>query len=227
MAPPRTIGVLIGYPAYESNTINEYLLSVFDGIRAAARRYGCNVLIASGLNPAVHSTHDLSAWPFCSAETTFVPVGPWNTDGWIVIPPVAPACSQYLDDLRAGGFPMVFTEVDWRGPSIVTDNAHGIFQAVEHLWQHGHRQIAYIAYHEHVIGDSSIRLEAFRAALRTFHAEPDPRLIAYSQHTVYGGQAAMAQFLAGAHPFTAVVASNLRSAIGALQALRAAGRRIP
>ena len=49
MAPPRTIGVLIGYPVYESNTINEYLLSVFDGIRAAARRYGCNVLIASGL----------------------------------------------------------------------------------------------------------------------------------------------------------------------------------
>jgi DNA-binding LacI/PurR family transcriptional regulator/signal transduction histidine kinase len=227
MAPPRTIGVLIGYPVYESNTINEYLLSVFDGIRAAARRYGCNVLIASGLNPAVQSIRDLSAWPFCSAETTFVPVGPWNTDGWIVIPPVAPSCSQYLDELRAGGFPMVFTEVDRRGPSMVTDNAHSIFQAVEHLWQHGHRQIAYIAGHENVIGDSSIRLEAFHATLRAFHTEPDSRLIAYSQHTVHGGKAAMEQLLDGAHPFTAVVASNLRSAIDAMKALRATGRRIP
>ncbi|HAJ37055.1 MAG TPA: ATPase, partial [Chloroflexi bacterium] len=55
----------------------------------------------------------------------------------------------------------------------------------------------------------------------------DARLVAYGRHTYTGGQAAMHQILATGAPFTALLASNDESALGAMQTLRTAGRRIP
>ncbi len=223
-----TIGILPGYHVYEGNTISDYLASVFQGILAAAAAHDCNVLLACGLDtPATRGNYS-PAWPLASPDTRFVPVGPWNTDGLIAIPPlVSQPRSQYLAELQSGGFPVVYAGPGEAGPTVMTDNTAGIYQAVEHLWRHGHRRIAYIAGLENVIGDSSIRLDSFKSALQAFGVEPDARLIAYGLHTAQGGRAAMDRLLNSAHPFTAVITSNLRSAIGAMQALREAHQRIP
>jgi signal transduction histidine kinase/CheY-like chemotaxis protein/AraC-like DNA-binding protein len=126
-----------------------------------------------------------------------------------------------------GGFPIVFTGPGENGPAVVTDNESGVFQAIEHLWKHGHRRIAYIAGYEDIIGDSSIRLEAFKSVIQTFALDPEACPIAYGMHTVEGGQLAMAELLDATPSFTAVLASNLRSAIGTVHSLRETGRRVP
>jgi signal transduction histidine kinase/AraC-like DNA-binding protein/ABC-type sugar transport system substrate-binding protein len=223
-----TIGVLPGYQLFEGNTISDYLQSVLNGIIAASHDKNCHLLMACGIDTSTTRGQYTPAWPILSPDTTFVPVGPWNTDGLIVIPPlVSEPRSQYLEELRSSGFPVVFCGPGENGPSVVTDNAAGIFQAVGHLKQHGHQKIAFIAGLQGIIGDSSIRLEAFHSAAKAFDLRGFERLIAYGQHTVEGGEIAMRKLLAGGETFTGVVASNLRSAIGAMRGARSAGLRVP
>jgi len=73
-------------------------------------------------------------------------VGPWNTDGLIIVPDdLSEAQAQYVGDLLASGFPVIFTTPEGPGPVVVVDNTHGIQQAFTHLLNHGHRHIAFIA----------------------------------------------------------------------------------
>jgi DNA-binding LacI/PurR family transcriptional regulator len=110
----KTIGILTGYQIYEGNTISYYLLSVFRGILAAAESYDLHVLIACGMTAALQWGVPCPAWPMSSLETSFVPVGPWNTDGLIVIPPLrSQSRSHYIQELRADGFPAVYAGRWW------------------------------------------------------------------------------------------------------------------
>ena len=76
-------------------------------------------------------------------------------------------------------------------------------------------------------GDSAERLAAYRAALRGAGIPEDENLIAFGEHRREDGSLAMQRILASGAPFTAVLASNDLSALGAMDALRAAGRRVP
>ena len=130
MPLPRTIGVLVGYPVYRSNTLTNYVRSVYQGIITSAKEYNCNILLGWGLDMPTLQDQITSAWPVISPKTTFVPVGSWNTDGLIVVPPLRQSLfSQYLDELNANGFPLIFTSLDNRGTSVITDSMWGIFQA--------------------------------------------------------------------------------------------------
>ncbi|HRE26245.1 MAG TPA: hypothetical protein PK954_06405, partial [Anaerolineales bacterium] len=85
----------------------------------------------------------------------FLPVGPWNTDGLIVVPDeLTEAQQQYVRDLQATGFPVIFTTPEGVGPLVKVDNTQGIRAAFTHLFEHGHRQIAYIAGNANGRGDS-------------------------------------------------------------------------
>ena len=157
-----------------------------------------------------------------------MPVGPWNTDGLIVVPDdLSEAQSRYLRDLQASGFPIVFTTMQGPGPVVTVDNANGIRAAVLHLLHHGHRHIAFIAGKSHRGGDSTERLKAYREALSDAGLHEDPRLIAYGEHRYDGGQAAMQKILDAGVPFTAFIASNDLSCLGALDTLSHAGLRVP
>ena len=125
------------------------------------------------------------------------------------------------------GYPVVFTTAEEPGPTVAVDNAGGIQQAFDHLVQHGHRRIAFIAGKSGRGGDSAERLVAYRAAVRAASLEEDERLIAYGEHRREDGRTAMQQILATGAPFTAMLASNDLSCLGALEVLRAVGRHIP
>lgn len=223
----RTIGVLVGWQVFHG-TLHSFLNDVLRGVRAEAETAGCNVLLACGVGHAASSFSIQPAWPVPSHESDFLPVGPWNTDALIVILPLLSAArSQDVQQMIAQGHPVIFVGAGEDGPSVVPDNAGGIRQAVDHLVAHGHRRIAFIAGEADHAGDSGQRLVAYRAALRA-HGLPDaPELVAYGFHTFDGAHLAMERMLASENPFTAVIGSNDENAVGALRALRQAGRRVP
>lgn len=225
-----TIGVLAGWQYYWTATPLSYLSPIYRGIRLAAAEMGCNLLLGCGMGASASDADLLRpAWPVPSPEADFVPIGPWNTDGLIAVNPLhSEARSRYLQEVIAAGHPVVFIGSGERGPTIVADNAGGIMQAMRHLVEHGHRRIAFIAgSRSDLQGDSGDRLEAYRTALHIFDLAADPNLLAFGEHTFRGGHAAMREILATGADFSAVLASNDESALGAIRALAEAGRRVP
>src|SRR5688572_101496 len=225
-----TIGVLVGWHVYWTPTPYSYLNAIFRGVNVAVNQQGCNLLIACGMgSPSDRSDSTRPAWPTLGTDTDFVPVGPWNTDGLIVVNPlVSPTLSHYIHGLRRAGHPVVFIADGEGEPAILADNAGGIAQAIGHLIEHGHHRIAYIAGSSgDVKGDSGDRIRAYQAGVKQFGLAADPGLFAYGYHTFEGGYAAMRQILASKVSFTAVLASNDESAMGAMQALSEAGLKVP
>jgi diguanylate cyclase (GGDEF)-like protein len=131
------------------------------------------------------------------------------------------ARSRYLAELRRQGYPILMIATGEPGPSISVDNSTGIRQAVEHLVKiHRHHHIAFIAGNPDDKGDSETRLQAFCSAVMEYGLDTDPRLIAYGLHTTSGGYEAVQKFLKSGVKFTALIASNDNSAIGAMQAIQ-------
>ncbi len=231
-APKRerpTIGVIAGWQFYERTTPNWFLEPLFLGIGSSARALGCDVLLACGVGSPVDdpaSAHP--AWPFASADTDFVPVGPWNTDGLLFISPLRSELRRaYARQLQADGFPVVFVGTGDGTPTVVADNEMGFRHALAHLAGHGHRRVAYIAGDPLDPGDSAARLTAFRRLREGLGFDADEDLVEPGRHNRPGGYRAMQAILARGVPFTSVLASNDGSAIGAMLALSEAGLRVP
>lgn len=223
-----TIGVLAGWRVY-TGTLDTFLGPVYHGTRSAAHDLGCNLLLSCSVDLGIGQGSPRPAWPVPLPEVDFVPVGPWNVDGLIIVGRfTSEPTSSYLQRLVAEGYPIVFVGAGEKGPTVMADNEGGIRQAVTHLVEHGHRRIAFVAgYQRDADGDSARRLSAYRAAIQEHGLEIDPNLVAYGSHTTGGGRQAMEQILASNAPFTALLASNDRSAIGAVQALSKAGLLVP
>ncbi len=204
---------------------------MFRGIRAAAHAYGCNLLLACGIGPHSIPFEGLAAWPVALSDTNVVPVGPWNTDGLIAIPPFTKERQQAIAALAQYGKPIVFTSPQAHYPSQAPTNAEGITQAFDHLRAHGHRRIAFIAAEEQLDrisdGDGAERFNAYRAALAAHELPFDPALIGYGGHDAYHSAIALRKLLAASVEFSAVLTSNDESAIGVMQALAEAGLRVP
>jgi diguanylate cyclase (GGDEF)-like protein len=217
-----TIGILPGYSILEGKNPEHYRWSILKGIQSAARARECNLLIAWGLVRATEDGEMHPAWPTISSDSDFIPVGPWNTDGLIVFAPLHhEARSRYLAELRRQGYPILMIATGEPGPSISVDNSTGIHQAVEHLVKiHRHHRIAFIAGNPDDKGDSETRLQAFCSAVMEYGLDTDPRLIAYGLHTTSGGYEAVQKILKSDVKFTALIASNDNSAIGAMQAIQ-------
>ena len=223
-----TIGFISTWSVYEGTTIDNYTHTLLQGVCDAAREQDCNLLIGCGISLPGSPRASRTAWAVPGEHVDFVPVGPWNVDGLIIIPDdLSDTQFEYIQDLIRSGYPVILTTAEKPGPLVAADNADGIRQAFDHLLEHGHRQIALIAGKTGRGGDSGERLSAYRAALRQASIQEDERLIAFGEHRREGGCAAMRRILETGAPFTALVASNDLSGLGAMDALREAGRRVP
>lgn len=113
--------------------------------------------------------------------------------------------------------------------NIVLNHARGATLALEHLVKLGHRQMAFIKGQE-FSSDTAVRWESVRRAAAELNIEiTDPlvgQLEGVSSSPELGYQVTQ-KLLASSFPFTALFAFNDISAIGAIKALREAGRRIP
>ena len=109
-------------------------------------------------------------------------------------------------------------------PAIHLDNAAGAAAVAEHLIAIGRKRIVHIAGPAGNI-DAQERADAFRAAISK-HAGVELE-IAQGDFTEDSGEAAVRALLAGGRDFDAIFAANDNMAIGALQALRGAGKAVP
>ncbi|MER5648962.1 LacI family DNA-binding transcriptional regulator [Streptosporangium sp. NPDC002524] len=108
-------------------------------------------------------------------------------------------------------------------PYVDMDNAGGAERAVRHLMERGRRRIATIAGPQDMIAGID-RLNGYRAVLR----DSDRRsIVAVGDFTRESGTSAMRQLLADDPEIDAVFVANDMMALGALPALRQAGRRVP
>jgi LacI family transcriptional regulator len=116
---------------------------------------------------------------------------------------------------------------------ISIDNAFGICETINHLAGLGHREIAFIKGPEWN-GDTKDRWNAVRGTCKNLGVRIDPRLTVQLErleptgmrHAEEGRIAAQKLLRRGKH-FTALVAYNDVSALGAMTALREAGHKVP
>jgi LacI family transcriptional regulator, galactose operon repressor len=136
---------------------------------------------------------------------------------------------HHLIKLVRQGTPVVMTSFEIPGEELTVvdvDNVDGAQQALNCLLAGGHRQIAMIA---GPAGWKSVadRTRGYQTALKTAGIPWKPAQVAEADWSYDGGYRAAQELLARGKPFTALFAQNDRMAIGAMRALREAGRHIP
>ncbi len=107
------------------------------------------------------------------------------------------------------------------------DNVGGARLATRHLVRLGHRRIAMITNAAPVYTASVDRLQGYRDALAEAGLPYNPGLVRYGDFTPQSGAAAMEALLALSPLPSAVFVASDTVAMGALQALRRAGLRVP
>lgn len=111
-------------------------------------------------------------------------------------------------------------------PTVEVDNRAAIAAAVSHLAEQGCRQIACVG-RRPGWAVSEDRFEGYREGLRAAGLPAVPALEWYGDLTFESGVVAVREALERNLRFDGLVAFNDYSALGAIQALREAGRRIP
>lgn len=107
---------------------------------------------------------------------------------------------------------------------IKANYARGIFEAADHLYELGHRSLAYIAGPQ-TLRSAVIRRKAFEDAMRQHGL--DAGITLPGDHRVEGGEKAAEAILKHSPLPTAILCSNDLTAIGAMTALERAGAGVP
>ena len=131
------------------------------------------------------------------------------------------------EELRANHVPMVLADFGMVGPyvsNIRIEFEHGIYEAIQHLYDLGHRDVAFVS-GPPSLRSAVVRREAFVNALQRRDLPADR--IVEGDHRIEGGIAAVPQLLSGANLPTAVLCSNDLTAIGLINEFQRAGVRVP
>lgn len=146
----------------------------------------------------------------------------------------------WLERVRRGGTPIVLVNrTDGRGqlPAVISDDVLGMRLAVDHLVALGHTRIAHLA-GPAAFSTGLARRQGFEQALQAHGLAPAAMAHA-GAYAIDAGEAAMQTLLdqsarvarprsrRATQAWTAVVAANDLIALGALQALKRAGLRVP
>lgn len=137
--------------------------------------------------------------------------------------------TAHLRVLRREARPVVLVARDVEGlriDTVLVDNYRGEFEATTHLLGLGHRRIV------HITGPTTLHVAAERRrgyleALTAAGIPSSDGIVVEGDFAAEGGRRAVAGLLERGVPFTAVAAANDLMAIGAMEALRAAGRAVP
>jgi LacI family transcriptional regulator len=151
-----------------------------------------------------------------------------RVDG-IAIAPVSDRSKPHLQRLADYGVQFVLIDRTISGIEsdvVLGDSAGGARRLVEHVISLGHRRIGFITESDDV-STARDRREGYQAALAAAGIEFDPSLVVGSTADADGGLEGMRPLLELAAPPTAVFTVNNLVAVGAIEAVRAAGLEVP
>jgi LacI family transcriptional regulator len=147
----------------------------------------------------------------------------------VVIAPVSDRSRPHLRRLGAFGVPFVLVDRTVEGiecDAVLGDSLGGARRLVEHLLGLGHRRIGMIVETDDV-STARDRRRGYEAALAEAGIQVDPALVVTSTVDPEGGADGMLRLLAVREPPTAVFTVNNLVALGAIEAVRAAGLEVP
>jgi DNA-binding LacI/PurR family transcriptional regulator len=113
--------------------------------------------------------------------------------------------------------------------NVVIDHAVAARLAIRHLYELGHRKIAFMKGHRHV-SDSDFRWKAMMETAREFGVQPTPERTVQMRSSSWSpgvGYEPAKQLLNATRDFTALVCFNDTAAIGAIRALHEVGMMVP
>jgi LacI family transcriptional regulator len=146
-----------------------------------------------------------------------------------VIAPVSDRTATHLRRLAEFGVPFVLIDRTIPGVDcdvVLGDSSGGARQLVEHLVSLGHRRIGFIVESDDV-STARDRRAGYEAALKAAGIALDPALVAHAAPDPSGGSAGMSRLHELEERPTAVFTVNNLVALGAIEAVRAAGLEVP
>ena len=205
------IGVII--PSAEIN----FFGSVIHGIEKVANENNYNVLI--------YQTNELYEYEKRGVQTFLQS----QVDGVLASISKDTINLDHYSEIKKRGVPLVLFDraIDTLGVSaVVVDDYAGAFAATKHLIQQGCRRIAHIGGQQHV-SIFNQRLKGYIDALNVFGIPVDDDLIVYGKVSIDSGRDCMNKLLALPVIPDAVFAVEDFTALGAMQSIKTANKKIP
>lgn len=196
-------------------TDTHFFSQVIEGINAAARRYGYNLLMTylSGQDSQEEQLRLASLSPCAGVILLATEMAAEDLSPFLNLKIPLVLLDSYFERVNTD--------------CVVINNVQGAAEAVRHLLQLGHTHIGYLHSSIH-INNFQERREGMEKALRSVGRELEEELIYPVEPSVEGARLSLAKLLAQKEePPTAFFADNDLIAIGAAQAIRDAGMRIP
>lgn len=205
----RTLGLVI------SDVLNPYFTALARSVEEEARALGYSVIIGNADERPEQQDHHVRT------------LLDRRIDGLLVSP--ADGESPLLLDVARAGTPMVFVDRWIPGvdiPVVRADGHRAIQDLVAHLHALGHRRLAIIA-GPAATTTGNERVEAFREAMRAHGLALPDAYIGQGDFQADSGRRATEHFLSLPEPPEIVFAADNLMALGALDAIRANGLRVP
>ena len=158
-----------------------------------------------------------------------------RVEGLIVIANWLVVDINLLSDLEKHRIPTVIVARELQPEtmsSVIVDNQDGARKAIEHLYELGHREIAFVRGPK-ALGDSQLRWTAVRSFARSAKLDINPKLVteipnvADPKHGFDTAQKLTEELLKRGPRFTALMAYDDVTALGAIRALSKAGIKVP
>jgi DNA-binding LacI/PurR family transcriptional regulator len=194
---------------------NPFYAALVNGIQQTALSHGHTMLLCTTESDAEREEHYLRVLRAKQVDGALV-------DG-LVLPP--DRIARFVED----GFPIVCLDrdIDSRSiPLVQVDNRLGGRIATEHLIDLGHTRIGHVT-GAGELGISDERLAGYRDALNGAGLPIDFQLVEEGRFTDDGGHDAARRLLEREPGVTAIFAANDLSALGVLNAVAEAGKRVP
>jgi DNA-binding LacI/PurR family transcriptional regulator len=199
------------------NVTDPYFAELADEFQTVAQNRGLNLIFAQHRNEVA------------AVGSIFETLSSFAVDGLIMY--TAKGNVTAVLEHAAGGLPIVLIDQVLEAPnvaSLCSTIGEGAESAVTHLLGRGRSRIVMIGNQQSALSALTPRREnGYQRALHNAGLVVDGRLIVRDDPTIEGGRRAIESVLASGVEFDAVFAYNDLVAVGAIQALSSAGKRIP
>lgn len=206
------LGVLFAELA-DSGLTHSYFAAVLNGFKNEAERNGYDITFIShkiGRNPLTFYEHCISR----------------NVDG-VMVANVDDYEDEGVAELLKSSVPTVTLDYTAENnPSVISDNYNGMKTLINHVYDKGHRKIAYICGDKAAV--TEIRVKSYRETLKSLNINVrEDYLLQGKYHDPKSVEQLVAQLVKVNDPPTCILLPDDFSAIGALNALKNLGLSVP